>query len=209
MKKQQLTDFEKEIGDIFNESKLRGLGWEPVHNLKTPEGLFSFLYYISREIDIKGLDKNDAILFEESEYFSELADPENGAYQDKQIKNNIWRFEDKYGNILEVTIDESTKYVEIYFIVKDENGKESKLHSFNNNLIQGNSDEHRSDTFAKILRDRIIPLYLINNKPSIIKIHAKDNYRHKIFLIAANICKEKYSHIEIKQSGKDIWIINK
>jgi hypothetical protein len=129
---------------------------------------------------------------------------------------NIWQFKDKYKNILGVIFKPSSKYFETFFVCENNYGKFIKIYDYEKqkNLIKPGSfiigsDEHRSDTWAKILRDEIIPEHLINNKESVIKIHTLDDYRYKIFLIAAKNCKSFYPEIEIKQSGKEIWLINK
>ena len=157
----------------------------------------------------------DVIWFQDSELFYELADPD-WAYEYKRDSKYEWSFKDIYGNRLGISIDTNRNYINTYFIIKDKNGVDQIIYDYNKNKhlldptdFQGGTDEHRSDTWAKILRDEIIPEFLLNKNENIIKIHPIDEYRHKIFLKASEICKQKYPQIEIKQSGKEIWLINK
>ena len=157
----------------------------------------------------------DVIWFQESELFCELADPE-WAYDYEKINDNEWRFKDIYGNRLGISIDRSRRYINTYFIIKDKNGIDQIIYDYNKSKhlldptdFQGGTDEHRSDTWAKILRDEIIPEFLLDKAPNNIKIHSIDEYRHKIFLKASEVAKQEYQQIEIIQSGKEIWLINK
>ena len=130
--------------------------------------------------------------------------------------SNIWTFNDKYGNILGVTFSPISKYFENFFICENNYGKFIKIYDYEKqkNLIKPEafitgSDEHRSDTWAKILRDEVIPRHLLNKNNAIIKINPINEYRHKIFLIAVNNCKKKYENINIIEANKEIWLINK
>ena len=59
------------------------------------------------------------------------------------------------------------------------------------------------------LKDEILSKYLLNSKHSIVKLHPLNDYRYKIFMKCAEICKEKYPNVEIKPFGKEIHLINK
>jgi len=160
------------------------------------------------------LNEYEATWYEESRYIQELVNPEM-AYEFEEITKNEWIFHDKYGNTIGVGFNPSNKYFETFYIVKDLKGNELKIFDYQKvknqidpTSFQGGSDDRRSDTWVKILRDEIIPRFLAN-KPSLIKIHPIDEYRFNIFWKAAEICKEKYPHLEIKKLGKEILIINK
>lgn len=160
-------------------------------------------------------DVYETIFFEDSRLFQEISNPEF-AYPYKQITPEIWEFNDKYGNILGVQFDISTKYLDSYYKMKDTEGREINVFDYESVKgkidplsFQGGSDQHRSDTICKILRDEIIPMYLLKSKPSIIKMHPLNEYRFNIFWKCAEICKEKYNQLEITQVGKEIYIIHK
>jgi hypothetical protein len=169
------------------------------------------------EIIINGLQKRPDIILisEEVSVFQELANP-NYSYKYKLVKDNEWEFNDKYGNILGVIYIPSSKYFESYYIMKDIDGNKVKVFDYDTNKdyldptsFQGGSDEHRSDTICKILLDEVLPKYLLNSKSSIIKLHPLNDYRYKIFMKCAEVCKEKHPNIEIKPLGKEIHLINK
>jgi hypothetical protein len=166
---------------------------------------------------VKGLNLTESKIniFLEVEYFNELADPEY-AYEYKNVGQGEWEFNDRFSNTLGVSFDLLNKYFEAYYIVKDLRGNRIKLYDYEMNKdnidptsFQGGPDEHRSDTICKILLDEVVPNYLLNSKPSIIKLHPLSDYRQSIFWKCAKICKEKYNQIEIKQLGKEILLINK
>lgn len=157
----------------------------------------------------------EAILFEDCRMFQELSNPDF-AYKYKEEEPNLWRFADRYGNFIGVKFDPTNRYLDSYHEVKDLNGKSLNVFDIlaNKNSIdplsfQGGTDQHRSDTICKILRDEVLPKYLLNSKPSVIKIHPINEYRFKIFWKCAEICKEKYPQITIKQLGDEILILNK
>lgn len=161
------------------------------------------------------LNEDISIIYEEVCLFLELADPDF-AYEYEKISPNEWIFQDKYGNRIGVSYNDSHKYFESYYYMKDNKGNDVKIFDYELNKpniertsFQGGSDQHRSDTICKILRDEIIPKYLINKKPSIIKLHSLNDYRYKIFMKCAELCKEEYPQINIKEVGKEIYLINK
>lgn len=161
------------------------------------------------------LTPSEIIIFKEVEIFNEIADPEY-AYEYKKIEPDKWEFNDRFGNTLGVEFDPSSKYFESFYVVKDTSGNFVKLYDYemNKNYIdptsfQGGSDEHRSDTICKILLDEILPKYLLNIKPSLIKLHPLNKYRYEIFRKCAEVCKEKYPNLEIENKGKEIYLINK
>lgn len=169
---------------------------------------------IIKESQERNLNEYEATWYEESRYIQELVNPEM-SYDFKENESNQWIFQDKYGNTIGVRFNPSNKYFETFYIVRDLKGNELKIfdyQKFKDQIdpisFQGGSDEHRSDTWVKILRDEIIPRFLSNN-PSMIKIHPIDEYRFNIFWKAAEVCKEKHPHLEIQQFGKEILIINK
>lgn len=171
---------------------------------------------ILKNIIIENLQKrdDDVIISEEVSLFQELADP-NFSYKYKETNPNEWEFNDKYGNVLGVKFIPQNKYFEAYYLMKDINGKTVQVFDYDTNKeyldptsFQGGTDQHRSDTICKILRDEVIPKYLMNSKPSIIKLHPLNDYRYKIFLKCADVCKEKYPNINIKPLGKEIHLIN-
>jgi hypothetical protein len=132
-------------------------------------------------------------------------------------KNRSSFFEDKYGNKLEVSFDPSTTYIESYFVLKDKEGKWIKAYDYDKvrwNIapefqLVGGTDEGRSDTVCKIIRDEIIPKYLLNKKPQYIKLHPLNDYRYRVFKKCAQVCQEKYPEIQIKEMGPEIYLINK
>jgi hypothetical protein len=161
------------------------------------------------------LNESQSIIHKEVLMFLELANPDF-AYKYSEDSPNVWTFEDRFGNLIEVSFDPSSRYVESYYIMKDLAGNPVKVYDYERNKdaidpnsFQGGSDENRSDTICKILRDEIIPKYLISSKPSLIRLHPLNDYRHQIFMKCAELCKEKYPQIEIKPRGKEIELINK
>jgi hypothetical protein len=157
---------------------------------------------------------DEAIILEEIKTFQEIADPFY-SYKYKLIKDNEWEFNDKYGNILGVKYMPDLKYFESYYIMDDIKGNKIKVFDYETNKeyldptsFQGGSDEHRSDTICKILLDEVLPKYLLNVKPSIVKLHPLNDYRYKIFMKCAEICKEKHPNIKIKPVGKEIHLTN-
>lgn len=176
--------------------------------------LMNLLRGIIKESQERNLNEYEATWFYESQYIQELVNPEM-AYDYKEQSNGSWVFNDKYGNIIGVEFNPINKYFETFYIVKDLDGKDFKVFDFQKvkdqvdpTSFQGGSDDRRSDTWVKILRDEIVPRFL-SNKSSMIKIHPIDEYRFNIFWKAAEVCKEKYSNLEIKQFGKEILILNK
>lgn len=177
--------------------------------------LMDLLNEIMQKSSQRNLSECESIIFEEVELFLELADP-NGAYKYEKTGNGIWEFKDRFSNRLGVRFDESSKYFESFYIMKDKQGKEVRVFDYEtnkNNLdsttFQGNSDEHRSDTICKILLVEVLPKYLLNKKSQLIKLHPLNEYRHKIFMKCAEVCKEKHPELEIKDMGKEIILINK
>jgi hypothetical protein len=161
------------------------------------------------------LDDHEAILFEDSRLFQELADPEF-AYEYSETVPDIWEFKDKYGNTLGVQFNPSTKYLDAYYLMTDLNGREVRVFDYESvkakvdpNSFQGGSDQHRSDTICKILLDEIVPKYLLSKKPSIVKMHPINEYRFNIFWKCAEVIKAKYEQLEIKKLGKEISIVHK
>jgi hypothetical protein len=176
--------------------------------------LMELLGNIIKESQERNLNEYEATWFYESRYIQELVNPEM-AYEFEEINENEWVFQDKYGNTIGVQYNPLNKYFETFYIVKDLKGNEIKVFDFQKVKdqvdpisFQGGSDDRRSDTWVKILRDEIIPKFL-SDKPSMIKIHPIDEYRFNIFWKAAEVCKEKYPYLEIKQFGKEILILNK
>lgn len=162
----------------------------------------------------RNLNEYEATWYEESRYIQELANPEM-SYDFDEVGENEWIFNDKYGNVIGVRLNPINKYFETFYIVKDLKGNEIQIFDYQKvkdqidpTSFQGGSDDRRSDTWVKILRDEIIPRFL-SNPPSSIKIHPIDEYRFNIFWKAAEICKEKYPHLEIKKFGNEILILNK
>ena len=162
----------------------------------------------------RNLNEYEATWYEESRYIQELANPEM-SYDFDEVGENEWIFNDKYGNTIGVRLNPINKYFETFYIVKDLKGNEVQIFDYQKvkdqidpTSFQGGSDDRRSDTWIKILRDGIIPRFL-SNTPSSIKIHPIDEYRFNIFWKAAEICKEKYPHLEIKKFGNEILILNK
>ena len=193
--------------------KGKGNSWDEKNNRKIMK-LMKLLGDIIKESQERNLNEYEATWFYESRYIQELVNPEM-AYEFKETNSNSWEFQDKYGNIIGVEFNPSNKYFETFYIVKDLNGKDLKVFDFQKvkdqvdpTSFQGGSDDRRSDTWVKILRDEIIPKFL-SNRPSMIKIHPIDEYRFNIFWKAAEVCKEKYPYLEIKQFGKEILILNK
>ena len=163
-----------------------------------------------------GLNESDSISHTDTEIFMELADPDM-AYNYSEDISNHWGFEDKYGNKLEVSFDPSSKYIESYFVLKNKKGEWIEVYDYDKMIgsinpedgLVGGKDEMRSNTICKIIRDEIIPKYLINKTPQLIKLHPISEYRRRIFLKCAEICKEKYPQIQIKEMGPEILLINK
>lgn len=162
----------------------------------------------------EGLNDPMSILYEDMRLFQELADP-NFAYPYKEVEQDIWEFEDKYGNKLGVQYSPSNKYIDSFYIMKSIRGNQVNVFDYESNqdgldplTKQGGSDQHRSDTICKIIRDEIIPRHLLQKKPSVVKIHPLNSYRHNIFWRCAELCKEEYPQIYLKQIGKEIHILN-
>lgn len=177
--------------------------------------LSKLLEEIIEESIKKNLGKYNSILLHESYIFQELADPE-WAYDYKQISKYEWEFNDKYGNLLGVRFLPDLKYFESFYKMKSKTGRDVivfdlEQHKDKLDLLsfQGGTDDHRSDTICKILLDEIIPNYLLNQKPSLIKLHPLNKYRHKIFYKCAEICKKIHPQLEIKEVGNEIYLINK
>lgn len=177
--------------------------------------LTELLSEIMQEGTRRNLGEYEYILFEESKVFQELADPDR-AYKYNETNKDIWEFNDKYGNTLGVRYLSIPKYFESYFKMKNLKGKdeivfdiEANKNTLDLSTYQGGTDDHRSDTICKILLDEVLPNYLLNKKPSLIKLHPLNNYRYDIFYKCAEVCKEKYPELEIKKLGKEIHLINK
>ena len=161
------------------------------------------------------LNESQSIIYEEVQLFQELANPDF-AYLYDEVKPNEWEFQDKFSNTIGVRFDTSTTYFESYYIVKDLQGNLVRIYDYEKNKpyidptsFTGNSDENRSDTICKILRDEVLPKYLVNKRYSTIKLHPLNDYRYQIFMKCAEICQEKYPQIEIKPMGKEIHLINR
>jgi len=177
--------------------------------------LFKILSEVMIKTSQQNLNEWNSVLFEESELFLELSNP-NNSYQYTQVQPNIWEFEDRYKNTLGVRFDPSSKYFESYFLMKDLDGNDIRVYDYEGEKyrldptsFQGGSDIHRSDTICKILLEDVVPYYLINKSNQLIKLHPISEYRFNIFLKCAEIVEEKYPQTEIKKVGKEIWLINK
>lgn len=165
--------------------------------------------------DKEGVNEGHAIIQHEIELFTELADP-NFAYPYEEIFLDKWIFQDKYGNSIGVDFNKSVKQFESYYLIKNLQGEFKRIFDYQKwkpgldpISFQGGSDENRSNTICKILRDEVIPKYLTNVKPSVIKLNPLNDYRYQIFMKCAEICKEKYPQIEIKPLGNEILLINR
>jgi hypothetical protein len=174
------------------------------------------LLQLIKEIYTKeGIDEYKVLIEQEVKLFLELADP-NFAYHYDEVSPDEWEFEDKYGNKLGVKYNNSVKQFESYYLIKDLKGDYIKIYDYEKwkpgldpTSFQGGTDQNRSDTICKILRDEVIPRYLTNKKPSLIKLHPLNDYRYQIFMKCAEVCREKYPQIEIRPLGKEIILINK
>lgn len=139
------------------------------------------------------------------------------AYNYKESIPNYWNFEDKYGNQLEVRFIPGVNYIESYFILKDKKENWIKVYDYDKvkdninpeNQLVGGTDDRRSDTICKIIRDEILPKHLLNKKPQTVKLHPLNDYRYKVFYKCAEVCKDKYPQIEIRKMGNEILLINK
>lgn len=178
--------------------------------------LLSELYReVRKEMIEAKLNEDLSSIYEEVLLFQELADP-NFAYDYVESNPDEWEFKDRFNNRVGVRYIPENRYFESYYIMKDLDGNEVRVYDYNRNKdnidptsFQGSSDQNRSDTICKILRDEVIPRHLINRKPSMIKLHPLNEYRHKIFMKCAEVCQEKYPQLEIKVIGADIMLINK
>lgn len=179
--------------------------------------LFELLTKVDKKVLKENLEIGShlSILCEDSELFQELSDP-NFAYRYVETSPNRWQFNDRYGNSLGVQYHLSNRYVDTFYVVRDKSGKsvevfdyEQQEDAYDKTSFTGGTDQHRSDTICKILRDEIVPRYLINKKPSLIKIHPLNKYRYAIFLKCLEICKEKYTELEIKELAGELYLINK
>jgi hypothetical protein len=160
-------------------------------------------------------EKHDLMLSEESKMFTELANPDN-AYPYEEVSEYVWEFKDKYGNTLGVDFDQSSRFLSTYYKIKGVSGKIQKIFDYESNKdyidpssIKIGSDERRSDTICKIIRDELIPKFLLKRRMSFIKIHPISKYRSDIFWKCAEVCKEKYPELEIKLISPDIFIMNR
>jgi hypothetical protein len=181
------------------------------------KSLTKILSEIMQESSRRKLTELEAVLFEDCMLFQEVANPDL-AYSYEEVEPNIWIFQDRYKNTLGVRFDPSSKFFESFYILKDLKGQEVRVYDYkrNQHALQpdsfiGGSDEHRSDTICKILRDEIVPKYLLNKEAvsPLIKLHPIDEYRHKIFLKCAEVCQEIYPNIKIQDQGNMIILAKK
>jgi len=165
----------------------------------------------------QGLNEYESVLFADVLLFQELANP-NHAYDYKEIEPNLWEFQDRYLNTIQVEYFPDVKYVNTQFVVEDKNGVEFISFDIDKDkdriapfTFHHNKDERRSDTIAKIILDEVVPKYLINKNSGVLKIAPIDNYRYQIFYKIAELIKNKYPQVEIQEKGdkKEIWILNK
>jgi hypothetical protein len=174
------------------------------------------IIYLLREIfDKDGINEYCAIIEQEIKLFNELADP-NFSYDYNEVSPNRWQFQDKYGNNIGVEFNTSVKQFESYYLIKNLQGEFVKVYDYEKwkpgldpISFQGGSDQNRSDTICKILRDEVLPRYLVNKRYSTIILHPLNDYRYQIFMKCAEVCKIKYAQIEIRPQGKEIILINK
>lgn len=160
-------------------------------------------------------DKHDQMLSEESKIFTELANPDN-AYPYEEVSEYVWEFKDKYGNTLGIIFKPEFKTLDSYYKVRDLSGKDVLMFDYevNKERIDPKSyklgtDEHRSDTICKIIVDEVVPRYLLKNKAGTIRLHTLNQYSQDIFWKCAEVCKKKYPQLDIKNLGKDTYIINR
>jgi len=165
----------------------------------------------------QNLNEYESVLFADVLLFQELANP-NHSYTYQEIEPNLWEFQDKYLNTIQLEYFPSVKYINTQFVVNDKDGVEFISFDIDKDkdriapfTFHHNKDERRSDTIAKIILDEIVPKYLINKSPQILKIAPIDIYRYKIFYKIAELIKEKYPQLEIQEKGdkKEIWMLNK
>jgi len=165
----------------------------------------------------QNLNEYESILFADVLLFQELANP-NHSYDYQEIEPNLWEFQDRYLNTIQVEYFSEVKYVNTQFVVEDKDGiqfisfdvdkDKDRIAPF---TFHHNKDERRSDTIAKIILDEIVPKYLINKPSQILKIAPIDIYKYNIFYKIAELIKNQYPQVEIQEKGnkKEIWIINK
>lgn len=154
-------------------------------------------------------------IFEEVSLFLELADPDF-AYPYQEVSDNEWEFKDRYGNKVGVRYIKENRFFESYYLVKSKNGVLIKLFNYNVDdpgidptSFQGGSDQHRSDTICKILRDEVVPRTILKKPFSSIRLHPLNDYRYKIFKKCAEICVKYYPELEVRELGAEIHLISR
>ena len=69
----------------------------------------------------QNLNEYESILFADVLLFQELANP-NHSYDYQEIEPNLWEFQDRYLNTIQVEYFPEVKYVNTQFVVEDKDG---------------------------------------------------------------------------------------
>lgn len=170
---------------------------------------------ILRESIEARIQDNEYTIYHETQLFLELADP-TFAYKYGNISENIWEFRDKYGNTIHVSYEPRLRFFESYYMLKTVAGEPTRVFDYDTSKeyldptsFQGGSDEHRSDTICKILRDEVIPKYLLRSESKYIRLHPLNKYRSQIFEKCAEVCLIQYPELFMKKVGAEIYLMKK
>ena len=141
----------------------------------------------------------------------ELANPD-AAYSYHSTAPDVWEFSDKYGNTLGVAY--RNKEVFVYYKMRSIVGGdwvEVYDYSANKALVEPlnpGSDDHRSDTIAKIVLDEIIPKHLFP-APAKLTFRPLDSYRYDVFKLVCKVCCDRYPVLKISELGDALILVNR
>jgi hypothetical protein len=131
-----------------------------------------------------------------------------------EIEEGDWQFLDTYYNIVGIKFYIESNIIITYYIGKDLSEETIRLYDdedknikVTQDSIKGGADVQRSNTIAKILRDEIIPRYLINNKNKKIQINFLDEGKRELFWKFVLLLQEKYPELTINKLPEEIQII--
>lgn len=180
-------------------------------NLTTHSGFLELHSDINDCVSDLNVGVGESILYREMRLFTAYRGTPF-AHKYEEIGNCNWEFYDRFNNRLGCTFDIDNGTFDCYYFISDG----AKIHDLSpikdrddvefTSVLNGGVDENRPDTWLKILIDRVIPTYLINGENKYIKISSVEKYRYEIFEVISEICKEKYSQIEIEKTGTEIYI---
>jgi len=119
----------------------------------------------------------------------EIINEEQGlnSYPVKEVASNVWKFKNINGTVITAKFNVTTHYFEC-------------------NVDTDTLDTKTVDTICKVIRDSILPRYILSRIIPEVKIRITSTYKGNIYKRMLNICKNTYEDLIVNQLGPDMVI---